>query len=94
MEKKLIPNLLKNISVAALHKDVKAVIMGFSVIDNLSKSENGKEELKKNNAIFYISKILDNFENDDKVLQVYYSIKSLDGVKNLLKNRKARGYAE
>jgi len=74
LDKKLIPNLLKNIAVAALHKDVKTVIIGFSVVDNLSRSENGKEELKKNNAINHISKILDNFENDDKVLQVSFII--------------------
>jgi len=70
LDKKLIPNLLKNISIAALHKDVKAVVTGFSIVDNLSKSDLGKEELKKNGAIDHISKILDHFENDDKVLQM------------------------
>lgn len=70
IKKNLIPNLLKNIKQSAAQRNPKAVISGFTIVDNLLRNETGKEELKKNNAIGNISSILDYFENDDKVLKM------------------------
>jgi hypothetical protein len=70
LKKNLVPNLLKNIKVSARQKNAKAVIAGFTVLDNLLRSEEGKEILKQNNAIENISSILDFFEIDDKVLKM------------------------
>jgi hypothetical protein len=68
IKKNLIPNLIKNIKFSAQQKDPKAVISGFSIVDNISRSDIGKDALKSSNAIENISKILDFFENDDRVL--------------------------
>ncbi len=86
LQKDLIPNLLKNIKKSAEQHNSKAVIAGFTIVDNLTKSEAGKEALKENKAVENVSKILDYFENDDKVLKmgakIYSKISKPEDIQN------------
>jgi hypothetical protein len=70
LKKNLIPNLIKNIKTAARHKNAKACIAGFSVIDNLLRNEEAKEVVRQTNSIENISEILDYFENEERVLKM------------------------
>lgn len=70
LKKNIIPNLMKNIKATAHNGNSKAVIAGFTVLDNLLKSDEGKEVIKENKAFDNISEILACFENDEKVLKM------------------------
>jgi hypothetical protein len=70
IKKNLIPNLIKNIKICAALKDPKAVMSGFGIVDNISRSDVGKDQLKSGKAIESISEILDYFEDDDQVLKL------------------------
>ena len=64
------PNLLKNIKISAQQDNVKAVLAGLTVLDNLSRVDEGKEALKKNNAIEEIAKVAEILEKHDKIIQM------------------------
>ena len=51
MKKNLIPNILKNIKLAANHKSSEVIITGLQILDNLSRSDEGKTTLRNENAI-------------------------------------------
>jgi hypothetical protein len=70
LQKNLVPNILKNIKMSAKQDNVKAVLAGMTVLDNLSRVEEGKESLKKNNAIEEIAVVSELLENNEKVLQM------------------------
>ena len=70
LQKNLVPNLLKNINMSAQQDNIKAVIAGLIVLDNLSRVDEGKESLKKNNAIHEIAFISDLLDKHEKVLQM------------------------
>lgn len=70
MKKNLIPNILKNINLAAKLKNTKGVLVGFNIVDNITRIEGGKEALKEADVIKNLSDILDFFENNDEVLKM------------------------
>jgi hypothetical protein len=70
LKKNLIPNLIKNLKHTSKVKNSKACVAGFTVLDNLLRNDEGKDLLRKSNAIESISAILDFFDNDDKVLKM------------------------
>lgn len=70
MKKNLVPNILKNINLAAMLRNKKAVIIGLNIIDNLTRIEGGKEALKEADVIKHLSDILNFFENNDEVLKM------------------------
>jgi tRNA U55 pseudouridine synthase TruB len=86
----LIPNLLKNINVASVNNHIKATINGLTILDNLSRVEEGKFALKKNNTVMEISKILENCDNEENVVQmaakIFSKITNMDDMMNELKN--------
>jgi Asp-tRNA(Asn)/Glu-tRNA(Gln) amidotransferase C subunit len=56
--------------MAAKLKNTKGVLVGLSIVDNLTRIEDGKEALKKADLIKNLSDILDFFENNDEVLKM------------------------
>lgn len=94
VKKNLSINLVKNIKLASLQKNAKAVSAGLQVIDNLTKSDEGIEDLKKIDILKYVSEALDNFENDSNVLKmgakIYSKICTLEDMKKEIENLKAK----
>lgn len=70
LKKNLIPNILKNIKITSAYKKPDVIITGLQILDNISRSEDGKQTLKQNEAIENISNILDFFQNNDDVLRI------------------------
>ena len=70
MKKNLIPNILKNIVIAASFKNCKGVLIGLNIVDNITRIEGGKEALKDSDVIKHLSSVLDFFENNDEVLKM------------------------
>lgn len=70
LKKNLIPNILKNIKITSAYKKPDVIITGLQILDNISRSEEGKTILKQNEAIENISSILDFFQNNDEVLRI------------------------
>ena len=70
VKKNLVPSLLNNIKKCADHENPQAVINGFSVLDNLSRDEAGKEAIKEANAMEILSDVLNTFDNDERVLKM------------------------
>jgi hypothetical protein len=70
IKKNLIPNILKNIKITSAYKKPDVIITGLQILDNISRSEEGKLILKENEAIENISSILDFFQNNDEVLRI------------------------
>ncbi len=70
IKKNLIPNILKNIKITSAYKKPDVIITGLQILDNISRSDEGKQTLKANEAIENISSILDYFQNNDDVLRI------------------------
>jgi len=70
IKKNLIPNILKNINLAAKLKNTKGVLVGLNIIDNITRVEEGKDLLKSADIMKNLSDILDYFENNDEVLKI------------------------
>jgi len=70
IKKNLIPNILKNIKITSAYKKPDVIITGLQILDNISRSEEGKLILKENDAIENISSILEFFQNNDEVLRI------------------------
>lgn len=70
LKKNLIPNILKNIKITSAYKKPDVIITGLQILDNISRSDEGKLVLKQNEAIDNISSILDFFQNNDDVLKI------------------------
>ena len=85
-KKNLIPNILKNIKITAAYKKQDVILTGLHILDNLSRNDEGKEILNKNNAIENISSILDYFQNNDNVLRIgakiYSKISTIQDILN------------
>lgn len=90
LQKNLVPNLLKNIIISAQQDNVKAVLAGLTVLDNLSRTDEGKEALKKNNAIEEIAKIGELLDKHDKVIlmcaKIFSKISKPEDMTKELKN--------
>ena len=70
IKKNLVPSVLTNIKKCSDHENPQAVLNGFSVLDNLSREEAGKEAIKEANAMEILSDVLNNFDNDERVLKM------------------------
>ena len=93
IKKNIIPNLVKNIQISASQKDSKAVTAGLSILDNISRTEEGKESINKSNAFKNISDVLDNFGTNDQILKmgskIYSKISKPDDMYCEISNLKA-----
>ena len=69
INKNLIPNILKNIQNCSDKENSNSVINGLYVLDNLSRNDNGKNAIKNENSMLILSKVLDNFYNDEKIIK-------------------------
>lgn len=96
IKKDLIPNILKNINIAAKLKNTKGVLVGLNIVDNVTRIEGGKEALKEADVIKNLSDILDYFENNDEVLKmgakIYSKISKQEDI--LIEIDKLRKYDE
>lgn len=83
--KGLVDSILKNINHCANLKNSKAVLSGLTVLDNLTRNDNGKEAIKKANGIDCLSNVLSKFETDDDILKmcakIYSKIATNDDMK-------------
>jgi hypothetical protein len=70
LRKNLIPNVLKNISTSSQQENTSAVMSGLSIIDNLTKSDEGKKALRENNTAKEVSEVLNQYKNNQKVIQM------------------------
>ena len=70
ISRNLIPNLLKNINIASVANHIKATYSGLTILDNLSKVDEGKLALKQNNAVVEIGKILEISDYDENVVEM------------------------
>lgn len=83
--KGLVDSILKNINHCANLRNAKAVLSGLTVLDNLTRNDNGKEAIKKANGIDCLSNVLSKFETDDDILKmcakIYSKIATNDDMK-------------
>ena len=70
ISRNLIPNLLKNINIASVANHIKATSSGLTILDNVSKVDEGKLALKQNNAVVEIGKILEISDYDENVVEM------------------------
>jgi len=96
IKKNLIPNILKNINLAAKLKNTKGVLVGLNIVDNVTRIEGGKEALKEADVMKNLSEILDFFENNDDVLKmgakIYSKISKPEDI--MIEVEKLKKYAE
>lgn len=98
LKKNFIPNILKNIKIISAYKKPDVIITGLQILDNLSRSDEGKQSLKENEAIENISTILDSFQNNDYVLRmgakIYSKISTTQDIINLIQHLKEIQFKE
>ena len=70
ISRNLMPNLLKNINIASVANHIKATSSGLTILDNVSKVDEGKLALKQNNAVVEIGKILEISDYDENVVEM------------------------
>ena len=70
LKKNLLPNVLKTTEKAATDKNENCVLLGMNIIDNVTRNEEGIEELKKKNQMDKITKILDVMDTNEEILQI------------------------
>ena len=61
---------MKNINIACTNNHIKATISGLTILDNLAKVDEGKFALIHNETVLEVSKVLENCDNDENVVQV------------------------
>ena len=96
VSKNLVPSILNNVKTCSDAGNTGAVINGLTVLDNVSRLDEGKKAIKDEEGMKTLSEVLDNFGNDDRILgkgaKIYAKIavpedmrKQLDIVKEVKK---------
>lgn len=82
--------------MAAKYKQPEVILTGLQILDNLSRNEEGKISLKKNDAINNISSIIDLFQNNSEILhlssKIYSKISTSDDMLEQIDNLKDLQY--
>ena len=65
ISRNLIPNLIKNINIVVSSNHNNSTVSGLTILDNLSRVDDGKHALKQNNCVIEISRqrCSDGFKN-------------------------------
>jgi hypothetical protein len=68
---------------------IKATVSGLTILDNLSRVDDGKFALKQNNCVMEVSKVLENCDHDEDVSNIAAKIFSkITSLEDMLKELK------